>query len=89
MFAGCSKTEKKSAKQQQTQNRWQPVPTALKQSNPKCVGPFTTSPAKDLEIAGVKYSQNGAVLNQVKSDEIRNHYWPFDGHQRRFFSYYR
>ena len=46
------------------------VPTALKQeSNPKCVGPFTTSPAKDLEIAGVKYSQNGAVLNQVKSDE--------------------
>ena len=71
VFVGCSKTEKNSATQQQTQKPTAAsAPTALQQeSNPKCVGPFTTTPAKELEIAGVKYSQNGAVLNQVKSDE--------------------
>ena len=47
-----------------------PAPQRFKQeSEPKCVGPFTTTPTKELEISGVKYSQNGAILNQIKSDE--------------------
>ena len=45
------------------------MPVALKQeSNPKCVGPFTTEPTTDLTINGIKYTQSGAILNQVKTD---------------------
>jgi hypothetical protein len=70
---GCNKTEKSGAEAPKAAAEVQKAPAAPKalkqESDPKCVGPFTTEPAKEMDIAGVKYTQNGAVLNQVKSDE--------------------
>jgi Icc-related predicted phosphoesterase len=70
---GCNKTEKTGPAASPAQEQVAKAPAGPKaltqESDPKCVGPFTTEPAKELEIAGVKYTQNGAVLNQVKADE--------------------